>query len=98
MLTVGAQVRRDPPNAGAVQQTDGRITQQCHDRWSLAAADLAGILSQRDIFAPMEPILNRPVVPAERQETGWRPGGGRQAGDPVAHRAFRGTVLGPGAL
>ena len=66
MLTVGAQASRDPLDALAVEQTDGRIAQQRQDDRSLADMDQAGILTERDVFAPVQPVLNRPVPASQR--------------------------------
>src|ERR687886_456116 len=92
-----AQAGADVANARAVQQTDGRVAQQGHDRRSLAAMDQALVLAQAHILDAVQAILNAPMPTLERQELlRWsrlRP----QAGDPVVQRLLGHAVLAPGA-
>ena len=68
MLTVGTEAGRHPLDYGTVEDRDRGIAQQRQDRWSLPDMDQAGIFTERHVFAPVEPILDRPMATAQRQQ------------------------------
>ncbi len=72
-----AQARCDLSDAGAVEQADGDIAQHGHNNRLLADMDQAPIFSQRDIFGPMQGILDLPVSPLEGEGLVRRPVGAR---------------------
>ena len=68
VLAVSAQASGDLTHACPMQETERRIAQQRHHRWSLPGMDQAGILPERDILAPMQAVFDRPVPTLERQQ------------------------------
>ncbi len=63
------QLRGDAVDASTVEQAHGRIPQERHDRRSLPNMNQAGILTEGDVFAAMQAILDAPVAAPQCQQS-----------------------------
>ena len=81
---VGAQRGGDVGVAGPPQGGDGRAPQRRHHLWAGPGAHLAAVLVERHVADPVEFVLDAPVPPPQRQESGRVRLVRGQAGDRVA--------------
>ncbi len=93
-----AQARGHLPDTSTIQQTDGRIAQERHDGWPLAAMDQAVVLTEEYILATVQPVLDAPMPTFEGQQPRWRSLIRPDTGDAVAQLSLRTSTLDPGAL
>ena len=65
---VAAELGGDVGGAGGVQDSDGGVTEGGQQVRGRAFADAAGVLTERHVPHPMQPILNPPVVSRQSQQ------------------------------
>ncbi len=68
-----------------MDQADHGVAEGCHSLRYSAGADLAVVLAQDHVSAPVQPLLDQPVAPPEHQQGAGAGLLGRQAGDGVGN-------------